>query len=348
MKYRYLGRSGLVVSRICLGTMTFGNKEWGCDQQASDGIVKRFVDSGGNFIDTADTYSGGASEEMLGRAIRGMNRDDLVIATKCWFPMGSTPNSRALSRKHILEACNASLKRMGTDYVDLYQIHGPDPNTPVEETMRALDDLVRSGKVRYLGCSNLYGWQIVKANAVAEKNGLERFVSAQHLYNMVRRDIEREILPASDDQGLGMICWSPLASGLLTGKYRNQASPPAGSRFAYQAKLYLPRFWWEEALKLVDLLVGTAEKLGKSPAQTALSWLFGDDRITAAIVGARTVEQIADNVAAGDFDLPEESRKVLTDALPLKLGYPKEWMDITFAGTFGIAESSPRHVSRLP
>lgn len=350
MKYRYLGRSGLLVSRICLGTMTFGNKEWGCDQDASTAIVKKFVDAGGNFIDTADLYSAGVSEEMLGVAIRalGLARDELVIATKCWFPTGATPNARGLSRKHIMQACDASLKRMGLDYVDLYQIHGPDPNTPIEETMRALDDLVRAGKVRYVGCSNLYGWQIVRANAAAERLGLERFISAQHLYNLVRRDVETEILPACDDQGMGMICWSPLASGLLTGKYRNQDKPVEGSRFAVQASVYLPRYWWEESLKLVDVLVETAKELGKSPAQVALSWLLADERVTAPIVGARKQEQIEDNLVAGELDLPAEACKALTNALPRKHGYPKDWMDGTFPNTFGKAERDPRHITRLP
>ena len=348
MKYRYLGESGLLVSRICLGTMTFGNREWGCDQDAATKITRRFVEAGGNFIDTADLYSAGVSEEMLKNAIDGMSRDDLVIATKCWFPTGTGINARGLSRKHIIEACEASLKRLNLDYIDLYQIHGPDPTTPIEETMRALDDLVRAGKVRYVGCSNLYGWQIVKANAVADSMGLTRFISAQHLYNLVRRDIEREILPACDDQGMGMICWSPLASGLLTGKYRGQETPAGGTRFGVQAKLYLPRYWWDESLALVERVVETAEKHGKTPAQVALAWLLADDRVTAPIVGARSVKQIEDNLVAGDWELPAEDVEKLTEAMPIKHGYPKEWMDSTFPGTFGKAEAKPRHEVRLP
>lgn len=348
MKYRYLGRSGLLVSRVCLGTMTFGNKQWGCDQSAATAITKAFVDAGGNFIDTADLYSAGVSEEMLAVAMKGLKRDDLVLATKCWFPTGNTPNARALSRKHIMEACDASLKRMGTDYIDLYQIHGPDPYTPIEETMRALDDLVRAGKVRYIGCSNLYGWQIVKANATAARMGLERFISAQHLYNLIRRDIEREILPACDDQGMGMICWSPLASGMLTGKYQGQDQPDPESRFGIQASMYLPRYWWDESLALVDRVIATAKEYDKSPAQVALAWLLGDERVTAPIVGARTVEQIKDNLVAGDWDLPDDARQALTDAMPLKLGYPKDWMAGTFKNTFGKAEFEPRHTQRIP
>ena len=349
MKYRYLGSSGLMVSRICLGTMTFGNSEWGCDEKTSCAIVDAFVDGGGNFIDTADMYSSGLSEQYLGTAVRNRNRDDLVIATKCWFPVGEDVNARALSRKHIISACEASLKRLGTDYIDLYQIHGPDPYTPLEETMRALGDLVRDGKVRYLGCSNLYGWQIVKANAVAERLGAPGFISAQHLYNLLRRDVEREILPACDDQGMGMICWSPLASGMLTGKYRGQEKPDPDSRLGMKASVYLERYWWDDALKLVDLVSETAGELGVTPSQAALSWLVGDERVTAPIVGARTVEQLTENLLAGEFDLPGEVRTRLTDALPLRPGYPKDWMVNSFAWTYEHpAEFEPRHAQRLP
>jgi len=348
MKYRYLGNSGLLVSRLCLGTMTFGNKDWGCDQQAATAITKSFVEAGGNFIDSADLYSAGISEEMLGIAIREMPREELVIATKCWFPTSEDPNGRGLSRKHIISACDASLKRMKLDYIDLYQIHGPDPYTPMEETMRALNDLVRAGKVRNIGCSNLYGWQIVKANAIAERYGLERFISAQHLYNLVRRDAEREILPACDDQGLGMICWSPLASGLLTGKYQGQNTPATETRFNKEAAIYLDRYWFDEALHLVDVLVDTAKKLGKTAAQVALVWLLHDDRITAPIIGARLPEQIEENLDAGDFDLPEDAWRTLTDAMPIKHGYPKDWMDLTFPTTFNKVELKPRRRQRLP
>ncbi|MFW5686476.1 MAG: aldo/keto reductase [Spirochaetota bacterium] len=348
MKYRYLGRSGLLVSRICLGTMTFGNKEWGCDQAAATKIVNAFLDAGGNFIDTADLYSDGVSEEMLGKAIADKKREELVIATKCWFPTGETPNARGLSRKHIEEAFDASLERMGLDYVDLYQIHGPDPYTPIEETMDALSGLVQSGRVRYVGCSNLYGWQIVKANMVSEQLGGPKFISAQHLYNLVRRDIEREILPACDDQGMGMICWSPLASGMLTGKYQGQSEPDPDTRFGKNARVYLPRYWWDDALALVEEVIGVAKELGATPAQVALSWLLGDRRVTAPIVGARTVDQINDNLAAGDLDLPEELRDRLTKKMPIAHGYPKDWMDNQFPNTFQHAEFEPGHVQRLP
>lgn len=348
MKYRYLGRSGLLVSRLCLGTMTFGNTQWGCDQTVSSAIVNRFVAAGGNFIDTADTYSGGESERMLGTALKQHKRDDLVIATKAWFPMGPAGTARGLSRKHIVEACEASLKRLGTDYIDLYQFHGPDPYTPVEESLRAADDLIRAGKIRYLGCSNYYGWQIAKTNGVAALRNFEPLVSAQHLYNLVRRDIEREILPACHDQGLGMICWSPLGAGMLTGKYRNKDKPDENSRLAIQAAITLPRYWFDDALRMVDTLVETAAEIGRTPSQVALSWLFGDSRVTAAIIGARTEEQIAENLEAGDTDLSAEIRDRLTAAMPLKLGYPFDWMQTNLPPTFGRAEIEPAHTTQLP
>ena len=348
MKYRYLGRSGLLVSRLCLGTMTFGNSQWGCDQETSSAIVQRFIEGGGNFIDTADAYGNGESEKMLGVALRQHNRDDLVIATKCWFPTDPAVTSRGLSRKHIVESCDNSLSRLDVDYIDLYQFHGPDPYTPIEESLRAADDLIRAGKIRYLGCSNFYAWQIAKTNGVAALKNFEPLVSAQHLYNLVRRDIEREILPACDDQGLAMICWSPLAAGMLTGKYRDKDQPDAQSRIGIQASITLPRYWFDEALKLIDLVVEIAAELGRTPSQVALSWLLGDRRVTAAIIGARRVEQVAENLEAGDFDLPAEIRQRLTDAMPLKLGYPYEWMAINLPGTFGKTEAEPPHTTRLP
>jgi aryl-alcohol dehydrogenase-like predicted oxidoreductase len=348
MKYRHLGRSGLLVSRLCLGTMTFGQKEWGCDQDAATGIVNRFVEGGGNFIDTANMYQAGESERMLGVALKEHSRDDLVIATKVWFPTNAHPTSRGLSRKHIVESCEKSLKRLGLDYIDLYQFHGPDPQTPIEESLRAADDLVRAGKVRYLGCSNFYGWQISRANGMAALHGTEKLVSAQHLYNLLRRDIEREVLPACDAEGLGMICWSPLAAGMLSGKYRGADQPDAASRIGIQAAIALPRYWFDDALKLIDVLVETAASLGKSPSQVALSWLLGDHRVTAAIIGARRIEQVAENLEAGDYDLSPDVRQKLTDAMPLKLGYPYEWMATNFPGAFGQAEADPRHLERLP
>ena len=348
MKYRHLGRSGLLVSRICLGTMTFGQKEWGCDQQTASAIVDRFVEAGGNFIDTADVYSAGESEKMLGVALKSHDRDELVIATKCWFPQSKAPTARGLSRKHIVESCEKSLRRLGIDHIDLYQFHGPDPATPIEESLRAMDDLIRAGKVRYIGCSNFYGWQIARANGVAALKGYEPLVSAQHLYNLVRRDIEREILPACEADGLGMICWSPLAAGMLSGKYRGADKPDEKTRIGLQAAITLPRYWFDDALKMIEVLVETANELGKTPSQVALSWLFGDHRVTAAIIGARNADQVAENLEAGDLDLPAECQHKLTDAMPLKLGYPFEWMDTNLKPAMAGADIPPRHQERLP
>jgi aryl-alcohol dehydrogenase-like predicted oxidoreductase len=348
MKYRYLGRSGLLVSRICLGTMTFGNTQWGCDQAAAGAIVDQFIGAGGNFIDTADMYSGGASEEMLGVALKSHPRDALVVASKAWFGVGPAVTASGLSRKHMVEACEASLRRLGTDYIDLYQLHGPDPYTPIEETLRAADDLIRAGKIRYLGCSNFYGWQIAQANGVAALKGYAPLVSAQHLYNLIRRDIEREILPACEAEGLGMICWSPLAAGMLTGKYSAQDKPDETSRIGIQSAITLPRYWFDDALKLIDTLVATAKRIGRTPSQVALGWLLGDHRVTAVIVGARRVEQIAENLEAGDWDLPADIREELVDAMPLKLGYPYEWMTTTFPANIERAEFPPQHAARLP
>ena len=346
MKYRYLGKSGLLVSRVCLGTMTFAAKDWGCDREAALGIVRSFLAKGGNFIDTADMYSAGVAEQWLGEAVKDSPRDSLVIASKCWFRTDPSPNARGLSRKHIIEACEASLRRLSMDYLDLYQVHGPDPFTPVEETMRALENLVQAGKVRYIGCSNLFAWQIVKMNAAA--SGGETFISGQYLYSLLRRDAEREVLPACDDQGMGLLCWSPLASGMLSGKYRGQATPDPASRIGTRAAIDIPRYWNDASFRVVDEVLAVAKEEGKSPSQVALSWLLGDQRVTAPILGIRTLDQLEDNCASGDWDLPEPQRKRLADVVPFQHGHPKEWMDTTFPGSKGKPEFDPRHTQRLP
>lgn len=348
MKYRYLGHSGLLVSRICLGTMTFGNTEWGCDLDTSRAIVKAFIEGGGNFIDTADAYSAGESERFLAAIVKDYRRDDLVIATKGFFPQGDAVTQRGLSRKHIVEACEQSLKRLGTDFIDLYQFHGPDPFTPVEESLRAVDDLIRAGKVRYVGCSNWYGWQIARANGIAALKGFEPLVSAQHLYNLVRRDIERDVLPACEAEGVGMICWSPLAAGMLSGKYAGQNAPAEGTRHGIQRAIVENRYWFDEARQLVDKVVEIAGRIGRTPSQVALSWLFGDARVTAAIVGARRIEQLTENLAAGDFELEADVRAELTDAMPLRLGYPHEWTSLNGTPSLDKGEAHPRHTVRMP
>lgn len=335
MKYRYLGNSGLLVSRICLGTMTFGMKDWGCDEATSVAITRKFIESGGNFIDTADMYSLGISEEFVAKGIADFRRDDLVIATKCWFRMGPTPNNKGLSRKHILEACEASLRRLQIDTIDLYQMHGPDPHTPLEESLRAMDDLVSSGKVRYVGCSNFYGWQIVKANGIAKANGYSPLISGQHLYNLLRRDVEREVLPACADQGLGLLCWSPLASGLLTGKYDANQGPDKDSRVGLRAEIDMPRYWNADSFRIIDQVLKTAEESGKSPAQVALSWLLHDRRVSAVIVGSRRLDQIDDGLVSGEWDLSDEQYRGLRDVVKFPSGYPAEWIELTLGNTSG-------------
>jgi aryl-alcohol dehydrogenase-like predicted oxidoreductase len=324
-----------LVSRICLGTMTFGMKGWGCDQATSKEITHQFIEAGGNFIDTADIYSDGTSEEFVAAAIADHNRDELVLATKCWFRMGSTPNAKGSSRKHIMEAAHQSLRRLGTDYLDLYQLHGPDPWTPMEETMRAMDDLVSTGKVRYVGCSNYYGWQIVKANAISQQYGWSKLVSGQHMYNLLRRDVEREILPACQDQGLGLLCWSPLASGLLTGKYDTSKEPEKDSRIGMRAEIDVPRYWNENSFKIIEEVKAVAKEAEKTPAQIAISWLLRDRRVSSVILGSRTVDQISDGIVSGDWDLTEEQYRRLADVVPFVHGYPHEWIQVTKPNTEG-------------
>jgi aryl-alcohol dehydrogenase-like predicted oxidoreductase len=228
MDHRRLGRTGLMVSELCLGCMTFGRE---LDEEGSREIIARFLKAGGDFIDTADVYEQGASEEIVGRAIKGV-REDVVLATKVRFPMGDGPNDVGLSRKHILAGCEASLRRLGTDYIDLYQVHAWDAATPLEETLSALTDLVRQGKVRYVGVSNFTGWQLMKALYVSELNGFERFVSLQPQYSLAERNIEREVLSACREEGVGVIPWGPLGGGFLSGKYRRGEEPPEDSRIA--------------------------------------------------------------------------------------------------------------------
>jgi 1-deoxyxylulose-5-phosphate synthase len=347
MKYRYLGKSGLLVSRICLGTMTFGTEGWGCDRSTSIDITRRFIEAGGNFIDTADMYSLGVSEEIVGEAIRDFRRDDLVVATKCWFRMNNSPNAKGLSRKHMQEALDASLRRLGCDYIDLYQVHGPDPFTPMEETMRALDEFVRSGKVRYIGCSNYFGWQIARANGLADRYGWSRFISGQHMYSLLRRDVEREILPACAAEGLGMLCWSPLAGGMLTGKYRGQKRPAEDSRIGLRSEIDVPRYWNEDSFQVVDEVLEVARSTGRTAAQVALGWLLGDRQVTAVIVGARKVSQLDDSLGAGDWDLPAELRTRLASVVPMVHGYPREWIELTWENIAGMEEFKPWEMTDL-
>jgi aryl-alcohol dehydrogenase-like predicted oxidoreductase len=321
MQYTRLGNTGLMVSELCLGCMTFGQE---ADEAASREIVGRFLEAGGNFVDTADVYSKGVSEEITGRALAGV-RDDVVLATKVRFPMGEGPNDVGLSRKHITQACEDSLRRLGTDYIDLYQVHCWDAATPLEETLSALTDLVRSGKVRYIGVSNFTGWQLMRSIAVSESEGLEKFVCLQPQYSLAERNIEREILPVCVEEGLGVIPWSPLGGGFLSGKYRRGEEPPEDSRIAGAVES-MEEYWDRRATErnwaTLDVVARLSEETGKSYAQISLNWLLKQQGVTAPIIGARTLEQLEDNLGASGWELTAEQIDELSEASALEDVYP--------------------------
>jgi aryl-alcohol dehydrogenase-like predicted oxidoreductase len=321
MRIRKLGRTGLKVSQLCLGAMTFGNKEWGCDEPTSKRLIDRFLDAGGNFIDTADTYSNGVSEEITGRALKG-KRQQVVLATKVAAPMGPGPNDLGLSRRHVLDAVDASLRRLGTDWIDLYQVHAYDPTTPLDETLRVLDDCVRAGKVRYLGCSNYSAWQLMKATALARELGTARFDGLQPQYSLACRTIEREHLPLCREEGIGVVPWSPLAGGLLTGKVR-KGKPGEGTRAAVDPNW--TRFRTEKNFEIAETVVQVAQSLDRTPSQVALAWVLSQPGITAPNFGARTLEQLEDNLGAAQGVLPEEARKRLDEVSALELVYPYDF-----------------------
>ncbi|WP_377293874.1 aldo/keto reductase [Rhizobium sp. SG2393] len=344
MEYRLLGRSGLKVSTITMGTMTFGGVGWARtvgDLGVADArrMVDLCLDHGVNLIDTADAYSAGVCEEIIGEILGGTRKNGVLIATKARFPMGEGPNDCGLSRHHLIAACEASLKRMKTDVIDLYQVHEWDGQTPVEETMEALDTLVRHGKVRYIGCSNFSGWHIMKALGVSERNRTQRFVSQQIHYTLESRDAENELVPISLDQGLGILVWSPLAGGLLSGKHRrNQAAPEGTRQFAG---------WTEPPIRdenrlwdIVDTLVAVAEARGVSAAQVALAWLLGRKGVTSVIVGGRTEAQFRDNLAAADLKLSEEERRRLDQVSQPWLQYPYWHQRNTASDRLGDADLS--------
>jgi aryl-alcohol dehydrogenase-like predicted oxidoreductase len=324
MEYRQLGRSGLRVSCLTLGTMTFGGRGQfrSVGETDVDGARRQIdmaLDAGVNVIDTADVYSGGAAEEIVGQALD--KRDRVLLATKARFPMGPGPNDAGLSAHHLIEACEASLRRLRTDHIDLYQVHEWDGQTPLEETLRALEHLLQSGKVRYVGCSNFTGWQVMKALGIARAEGLPRFVSQQVYMSLQERSAEYEIVPSALDQGLGLLIWSPLAGGLLSGKYRRGEPPPAGSRHA--SEWDEPPVYDEDRLyDTVDVLVSIAEDHGVSPARVALAWLLHRPGVSTVIVGARTDEQLADNLAAAELALSDEEVARLEEVSRPPLIYP--------------------------
>jgi len=325
MEYRVLGRSGLRVSVLTMGTMTFGGKGGFAAVGSTDAAearrqVDKCLDVGINLIDTADVYSEGVSEEIVGEVLRG-RRDQVLLATKVRMPMGPGPNDAGLSRHHVIAGCEASLRRLGTDYIDLYQVHEWDGVTAIEETLGALDYLVRSGKVRYVGVSNYAGWQLLKALGIAARHELPRFVSEQIYYSLQARDAEYELIPAAVDQGLGVLVWSPLAGGLLSGKYRRGREVPAGSRGLTDWN-EPPVYDQEKLYDTVEVLVEIADAHGVSAAQVALAWVLGRPAVTSVIIGARTSEQLADNLAAADLVLSDEERGRLDAVSALPLLYP--------------------------
>jgi aryl-alcohol dehydrogenase-like predicted oxidoreductase len=330
MKYKKLGRTGLFVSEICLGTMTFGGRGeiWPIigqlDQPAANNLLRLSVDAGVNFVDTADVYSEGESERILGRAIKdlGIARRDLVIATKVRGRTGPGPNAVGLSRGHIMGAVKDSLARLGIDYIDLYQIHGADVATPLEETLRALDDIVRAGYVRYIGCSNLMAWQIMKALGLSASKGGVRSETVQAYYSIAGRELEREIVPLMAEEEVGLMVWSPLAGGLLSGKFRRDFAGPNDAR---RARFDFPPVEREHAYNVVDAVLPIAERHGVSVARVALAWLLNQKSVMSVIVGAKTAEQLADNIAAAELQLSQDDLAALEKATALAPEYPR-WM----------------------
>lgn len=325
MEYRTLGASGLRVSVLTMGTMTFGGRGpfhqvGSTDVDEARLQVDMCLDAGVNLIDTADVYSGGLSEEIVGQAVKG-RRDDVLLATKVRMPMGDGPNSAGLSRHHVISGCEDSLRRLGTDHIDLYQVHEWDGQTPLEETLEALDLLVRSGKVRYVGASNYASWQLMKALGTSERNGLPRFVSQQIYYSLQAREAEYELVPLAVDQGLGVLVWSPLAGGLLSGKYRRGQQPPEGSRHLTDWN-EPPVYDQERLYDTIEVLVAVGAEHGVSAAQVALAYLLAKPAVTSLVVGARTREQLADNLAAAELELTAEQHARLDEVSRPPLLYP--------------------------
>jgi aryl-alcohol dehydrogenase (NADP+) len=315
MDYVSLGRSGLKVSRICLGMMTYGDpgwRSWILPEDEGRPFVRRALEAGINFFDTADMYSLGVSEEITGRALRDFaRRDEVVIATKAFYPMGEGPNARGLSRKHLMASIDASLRRLGTDYVDLYQIHRWDPGTPIEETLSALHDIVKAGKARYLGASSMAAWQFAKALFLADRHGWTRFVSMQNHYNLVYREEEREMLPLCRDAGIGVIPWSPLARGFLAG---NRRAEDKGETARAKVDDFAHRLYYADSdFRIVDRVVAVAGARGARPAQVALAWLLRQPGVTAPIVGASKMYQLDDALAALDIELSDDEARRLEE-----------------------------------
>jgi aryl-alcohol dehydrogenase-like predicted oxidoreductase len=335
MKFTALGHTGLLVSKLCFGTMTFGGGQGAfkaigtVGQAAADELIKVSLDAGINFFDTADVYSEGESEKILGQSFRNLNipRHQVVIATKVYGRTGPGRNDVGASRGHIIDAAEASLRRLQTDHIDLYQVHGNDALTPVEETLRALDTLVQQGKVRYIGCSNWQAWKIAKALGISEFKHLAGFDTLQAYYSIAGRDLERDIVPLLEAEKVGLLVWSPLAGGLLSGKYTRANQKPADSR---RSAFDFPLVDKERAWRILDAMAPIAKAHGCSPARIALAWLLARQVVTSVIIGAKRLEQLQDNLAAAELTLSQEELRVLDDVSALPPEYPG-WM-VSFQG----------------
>jgi len=325
---RNLGRSGLLVSPLCLGTMNFGNAQFGCDEESSIAIAHAYLDAGHNFIDTANVYSGTMSETIVGKAVKG-RREGVVIATKAASPLGPGTYQGGTSRKHVMIAVEDSLRRLDTDYIDLYQMHRYDDNTPMEETLSTLNDLVRSGKVRYIGVSNWTASHIAEAATLTVAKGWEPLVSLQPQYSVLTRDIEVEIVSVCQKFGLGIIPWSPLGGGMLTGKYKREEEPVTGSRFAAPGpfqEVWRRRAFRDRNFEIVETVLDEARKLDVSPVALSLAWNIGRPGVVSPIIGPKSVEQLRDNLAALDVDLPAETLQRINEASEPRIGYPHDFL----------------------
>ncbi|MGI9658029.1 MAG: aldo/keto reductase, partial [Gaiellaceae bacterium] len=314
LAYRPLGRTGVQVTELCLGCMMFGA---GADEETSVAMTLRALEQGVNFIDTANVYQVGVSEELVGKALKKWGkRDNVIVATKFWGMMGDDPNDRGNSRRHLIEQCDASLRRLGVDHIDLYQIHRPASDIPIDETLRALDDLITAGKVRYIGTSTFAAWQIMEALWVSKELGLNRVVTEQPAYHLLDRRIEREVVPMAETYGIGLLPWSPLAQGFLTGKYRRGEAPPEGSRFEnpevgeiwekFRFTEGNPGIHRDEHFDVLDVVEALAEEKAATPAQVALAWVARQPAVASVIIGPRTVEQLDDNLGAGAVEITDE------------------------------------------
>jgi aryl-alcohol dehydrogenase-like predicted oxidoreductase len=345
MQFKTLGDTGLLVSTICFGTMTFSGQSAGTEagiwkhigdvnQAGADGLIKACIEAGVNFFDTADVYSDGESEKMLGQSLKNLNiaRKDVVIATKVYGRVGPGRNDVGASRGHIMDAVEASLRRLQTDHIDLYQIHGNDAVTPVEETLRALDTLVNQGKVRYIGVSNWLAWKIAKALGISEFKNLARFDSLQAYYSIAGRDLERELVPLLEAEKTGLLVWSPLAGGLLSGKFSRENQKPQGTR---RAEFDFPIVDKERTWRIIDAMTPIAKAHGCSPARVALAWVLAKPFVTSVIIGAKRLEQLNDNIAAVDLKLSADEIKKLDEVSALPLEYPG-WM-LPFQGANRLA-----------